>query len=202
MSAFTNPYLRILDEITPASNYIPSKEEYVAWYKKHYKTIEKEPYSDLCLQELIWAFQEFKNLVGFLEHESTIIEANNRYKLLDQESEQEVLEWLMEYEIVAEVAEHFYCSHFEWFDDKLEDDKIIVNKELGIKIELYDFKEFIAFYEAFNPLITRYKEKFCTEELRSINTSLKAMLEFHKIVDFCGIEVSAYALLSHKNKSN
>ena len=46
----------------------------------------------------------------------------------------------------------------------MEADKIIVSKELGIKIELSDFKEFIAFEETFNPLITKYKNKFCTKK--------------------------------------
>jgi hypothetical protein len=77
MTLITNPYIKILDEITPSSNDIPSKQAYVAWYKTHNKTIEQQPYSDFCLQELIWAFHEFKNLVSFLEHEQTIIEANN-----------------------------------------------------------------------------------------------------------------------------
>lgn len=177
----TNPYLQILNEITPTSNYIPKKEEYVAWYKRHYKTIAQQPYNDFCMQELIWAFQEFKNLVIFLEHEQTIIEANNRYKLLDQENDEEVIEWLIEYENVYEYAEHFYCKYFEWEEEKIEGDKIIVSKELGIKIELSDFKEFIVLEETYNPLITTYKNKFCTEELQSFNTRLKTMLEYHNI---------------------
>lgn len=87
MPVITNPYLNILNEITPTTNYIPEKDEYVAWYKNHHKIIEQQPYNDFCLQELTWAFHEFKNLVSFLEHEQTIIEANNRYKLLDKENE-------------------------------------------------------------------------------------------------------------------
>jgi hypothetical protein len=181
MPIITNPYFKILDEITPISNYIPKKEEYVAWYKTHYKTISQQPYSDFCMQELSWVFNEFKNLVGFLEHEQIIIEANNRYKLLDQENEEEVIEWLLEYENVYEIAEHFYCSHFEWEEGKIEGDKIVVSKELGIKIELIDFKEFIVLEETFNPLITKYKNKFCTEELQPFNTSLQTMLEYHNI---------------------
>jgi hypothetical protein len=84
MTVFTNLHLRIFDEITQSSNYIPKKDEYVAWYKRYYKVIAKQPYNDFCMQELIWAFNKFKNLVSFLEHEKTIIEANNRYKLLDK----------------------------------------------------------------------------------------------------------------------
>lgn len=180
MKNYSNHYLRILDEINPTSGYIPSKVEYVAWYKKHYKTIAKQTYSDFCMQELIWAFQEFKNLVSFLEHEQTIIEANNKYKLLDQENDEEVIEWLIDYENVYQYAEHFYCKYFEWENDKVVEDKIIVSEELSIKIELSDFKEFIVFEETFNPLMTDYKNKFCTQELQSFNTSLKTMIEFHK----------------------
>lgn len=33
ITMITNTYLRILDEITPSLNYIPSKEEYIAYYK-------------------------------------------------------------------------------------------------------------------------------------------------------------------------
>ena len=176
----TNPYLRILDEITPTSNYIPKKVEYVAWYKTHYKTIALQPYSDFCMQELVCTFHEFKNLVSFLEHEQTIIEANNRYKLLDQENEEEVMQWLLEYENIYEYVEHFYCSHFEWEEGKIEGDKIVVSKELGIKIELSDFKEFMVLEETFNPLLTKYKNKFCTQKLQSFNTSLQTMIEFHQ----------------------
>lgn len=181
MAIINNPYLKILDEITPISNYIPIKEEYVAWYKTHNKTIAQQSYSDFCMQELIWAFHEFKILVSFLEHEQTIIEANNRYILLDQENEEEIIEWLVDYENVYEYAEHFYCKYFEWEEEKIEEDKIIVSKELGIKIELSDFKEFIAFEETFNPLLNKYKNKFCTEDLLAFNTSLKTMLEYHNI---------------------
>lgn len=181
MVIISNPYYKILDEITPTSNYISKKEEYVAWYKTHYKIIEQQPYSDFCMQELSWAFHEFKNLVGFLEHEQTIIEANNRYILLDQENEEEVIEWLLEYENVYEIAEHFYCLHFEWEEGKIEGDKIVVSKELGIKIELSDFKEFIVLEETFNPFLTKYKNKFCTEELQPFNTRLQTMLEYHNI---------------------
>lgn len=181
MSIIINPYLQILDEITPTSTYIPKKQEYVVWYKRHFKTIAQHPYSDFCLQELSWAFNEFKNLVSFLEHEQTIIEGNNRYILLDQENEEEVIEWLLEYEFVYEYAEHFYCKYFEWEEEKIEGDKIVVSKELGIKIELSDFKEFIVLEETFNPLITTYKNKFCTEELQPFNTSLQTMLEYHNI---------------------
>jgi hypothetical protein len=181
MEVFSNPYYKILDEITPTSNYIPKKKEYLAWYKTHYKTITQQPYNDFFLQELIWAFQEFKILVSFLEHEQTIIEANNRYKLLDQENEEEIIEWLKEYENVFEHAEHFYCKYFEWEEDKIERDKIIVSKELGIKIELSDFKEFITFEETFNPLLTKYKNRFSTDELKPHNTSLQTMLEYHNI---------------------
>ncbi len=180
MKIFSNHYLRILDEIAPSLNYIPKKEEYVAWYKRHYKTIKHQLYSDFCMQELIWAFHEFKNLISFLEHEQTIIEANNRYKLLDQENEVEVIEWLLDYENVYEYVEHFYCSHFEWEERKIEGDKIVVSKELGIKIELSDFIEFIVLEETFNPLITSYKNKFSTEELKPFNTSLQTMIEFHQ----------------------
>ena len=180
MAIITNPYLKILNEITPTSNYIPSKQEYVAWYKTHYKTIEQQSYSDFCMQELIWAFHEFKNLVSFLEHEQTIIEANNRYRLLDQENEEEVLEWLLEHESVYKYAEHFYCKYFEWEEGKIEGDKIIVSKELGIKIELSDFKEFIVFEETFNPLLTKYKNRFSTDELKPFNTSLQTMIAFHQ----------------------
>ncbi|MFN5773969.1 hypothetical protein [Flavobacterium sp.] len=180
MTLVTNPYLQILNEITPTSNYIPKKEEYVAWYKRHYKIISDQPYNDFCLQELVWAFHEFKILVSFLEHEQTIIEANNRYILLDQENEKEVIEWLLDYESVYEYAEHFYCKYFEWEKGKIEGDKIVVSKELGIKIELSDFKEFIILEETFNPLITTYKNKFCTKELLPFNTSLQTMIEFHQ----------------------
>ena len=159
MAIINNPYLKILDEITPTSNYISKKEEYIAWFKTHYKTIEKQPYSDFCLQELVWAFHEFKILVSFLEHEQTIIEANKRYKLLDQENEEEVIEWLLDYENVYQYAEHFYCSHFKWEEGKIEGDKIVVSKELGIKIELSDFKEFIVFEKTFQPLLTKYKNE-------------------------------------------
>jgi hypothetical protein len=34
-----------------------------------------------------------------------------------------------------------------------------VSKELGIKIELSDFKEFIVLEETYNPLITEYKNE-------------------------------------------
>lgn len=180
MAIINNSYLKILDEITPTSNYISKKEEYVTWYKTHYKTIEQQPYSDFCLQELVWAFHEFKILVSFLEHEQTIIEANNKYILLDQENEEEIIVWLLDYENVYEFAEHFYCKYFEWEEEKIEGDKIIVSKDLGIKIELNDFKEFIVLEETFNPLITKYKNKFCTEELLAFNTSLQTMIEFHQ----------------------
>lgn len=159
-----NPYLRILDEITPTSTDIPKKQEYVAWYKTHYKAIAEQPYSDFCMQELIWSFHEFKVLVEFLDHEQTIIEANNRYKLLDHENDEEVIEWLTDYENVYQYAEHFYCKYFEWEEEKIEGDKIVVSKELGIKIELSDFKEFIVLEETFNPSINKYKNKFCTDE--------------------------------------
>jgi hypothetical protein len=180
MATITNPYLKILDEITPTSNYIPKKEEYLAWHERHYITIAEQPYNDFCLQELIWAFNDFKILISFLEHEQTITEANNRYKLLNQENLEEVIEWLVEYENVYEHAEHFYCKYFEWEEGKIEGDKIVVSKELGIKIELSDFKEFIVLEETFNPLITKYKNKFCTEEFQPFNTSLQTMIEFHK----------------------
>lgn len=65
MTLVTNPYLQILNEITPTSNHIPKKEEYLAWYERNYKTIAEQPYNDFCMQELIWAFHEFKNLVDF-----------------------------------------------------------------------------------------------------------------------------------------
>ncbi len=181
MGVFSNPYYKILDEITPSSNYIPKKAEYVTWYKTHYKTIVQQPYSDFCMQELIWALQEFELLVGFLEHEQTIIEANKKHILLDKENEEEVIEWLLEYESVYEYAEHFYCKYFEWEEDKIEGDKIIVSKELGIKIELSDFKDFIMFEETFNPLLTKYKNRFSTDELKPFNTSLQTMLDYHNI---------------------
>ena len=47
-------------------------------------------------------------------------------------------------------------------DEKIEADKIVVSKELGIKIALSDFKEFIVFEETFNPLLTKYKNKLDT----------------------------------------
>ena len=181
MGIIFNPYYKILDEISPISNHIPTKEEYVAWHKNYYKTIAQQPYNDFCMQELIWVFHEFKILISFLEHEQTIIEANNRYILLDQENEEEVIEWLLDYENVYEYVEHFYCSHFEWEEGKIEGDKIVVSKELGIKIELSDFKEFIVLEETFNPFLTKYKNKFCTEELQPFNTSLQTMLEYHNI---------------------
>lgn len=180
MPLITNPYFKILDEITPTSNYIPSKEEYVTWYKKYQTTIKEQPYSDFCMQELVFVFNEFKTLVSILEHEQTIIDANNRYKLLGQENEEEVIEWLQEYENVYEYAEHFYCKYFEWEEEKVVEDKIIVSKELGINIELSDFKEFIVLEETFKPLITEYKNKLCTEDLQPFNTTLKAMIEFHQ----------------------
>ena len=180
MAIITNPYLKILNEITPTSNYIPSKQEYVAWDKNHYKTIKEQSFKDLCIPELIWLINEFRTLVSFLEHEPTIIEANNRYLLLDKENEEEVLQWLLEYESVYEYAEHFYCKYFEWEEDKIEGDKIIVSKELGIKIELSDFKEFIVFEETFNPLLTKYKNRFSTDELKPFNTSLQTMIAFHQ----------------------
>ena len=130
MGIIFNPYYKILDEISPISNHIPTKEEYVAWHKNYYKTIAQQPYNDFCMQELIWVFHEFKILISFLEHEQTIIEANNRYILLDQENEEEVIEWLLDYENVYQYAEHFYCSHFEWEEGKIEGDKIVVSKEL------------------------------------------------------------------------
>ena len=71
-------------------------------------------------------------------------------------------------------------THFEWEEGKIEGDKIVVSKELGIKIELSDFKEFIVLEETYNPLITRYKNKFCTNKLLAFNTSLQTMIEFHQ----------------------
>ena len=47
MQTFTNPYLQILHEITPTPNYIPTKEEYMAWYKKHYRTIKNQSSRDI-----------------------------------------------------------------------------------------------------------------------------------------------------------
>jgi len=189
MQTFTNPYLQILHEITPTPNYIPPKEEYIAWYKRHYKTIKNQSSRDIWIPELGWAFQEFKNLVRFLEHEPTIIEANNRYKLLDVENEKEVLEWLLDFEKISEVSEHFYGLHFDWFNDKVEGDKIIVSQELGIKIELSDFKPFIDFEKSFRPLLLQYKEKFTTSDFDTINTPLQTILEFHEIVDYCGVDI-------------
>ena len=159
MSIITNPYLRILHELTKKSNYIPKKEEYVAWYETHYKTIAQQPYNDFLMPEIIWAFNEFKTLVGFLDQESLIIEANNRYKLLDQENDEKVIGWLLEHEKLSEGVEHFYCLHFEWFDDKIEGNKIIVCKELGIKIELSDFKEFLDFEKAYTLIQLKHKKK-------------------------------------------
>ena len=75
---------------------------------------------------------------------------------------------------------HFYCKYFEWEEDKVVEDKIIVSEELGIKIELSDFKDYIILEETFNPLINKYKNKFCTDELKPFNTSLQAMIEFHQ----------------------
>ena len=60
---------------------------------------------------------------------------------------------------VYQYAEHFYCKYFEWEEEKIEGDKIVVSKELGIKIELSDFKEFIVLEETYNPLITEYKNE-------------------------------------------
>lgn len=182
MTTITNTYLKILDEITPFSNYIPSKEEYIAWYKKHHKTIEQQLHKEFCLLELIWVFDEFKDLVNYLEQEQAIIEANNRYILLDKENESEVVKWLLDYEKIYEFAECFYLSYFdfEWEYDKIEEDKIIISKELGIKIELSDFKEFIKLQETFYPLINKYKNKFCTNELKPFDTTLQTMLEYHK----------------------
>ena len=159
MSIITNPYLRILHEITKKSNYIPKKEEYVAWYETHYKTIAQQPYNDFLMPEIIWAFNEFKTLVGFLDQESLIIEANNRFRLLDQENDEKVIGWLLEHEKLSEVVAHFYCLHFEWFDDKIEGNKIIVCKELGIKIELSDFKEFLDFEKAYTRIQLKHKKK-------------------------------------------
>lgn len=158
MAIITNPYLRILDEITPSSNYVPKKKEYVAWYKNYHKIIKQQPYNDFCLKELIWAFNEFKNLISFLENEQTIIEANNRYQHLDQENDEEVIEWLLEYEFVYEFAVHFYCCYLDW-DDKVDEDKIIVSKDLNIRIELNDFKEFIVFEETYRLLQLAHKKK-------------------------------------------
>ncbi|MEN9876498.1 MAG: hypothetical protein RLZZ529_1495 [Bacteroidota bacterium] len=179
----TNTYLRILDEITPSLNYIPSKEEYIAYYKKHHKTIEQQPYNESCLLELRWVFEVLKDLVKLLEQEHAIIEANNRFLLLDKEKEEKVIEWLIDYENVYEFAESFYFSHFEfeWHYEKIEGDKIVVSKELGIKIELSDFKEFIVLQETFYPLLTKYKNRFCTDELSPFDTTLQAMWEYHKI---------------------
>ena len=64
----------------------------------------------------------------FLEHEQTIIEANNRYILLDQENEEENYEWLLDYENVYEYAEHFYCKYFEWEKRKLKETKLSFQK--------------------------------------------------------------------------
>ena len=200
MPIITNPYLLILDEITPNSNYIPTKKEYVEWFKKHQKTIKTAPYSDFLMPELIWTFKDFETLVGFLEQEYTFILANNRYKLLDQENEIEVLEWLLDFENISEVSEHFYGLHFEWFDDKVEGDKIIVSQELGIKIELTDFKPFIDFEKSFRPLLLQYKEKFTTSDFDAINFPLQVMLTFHKIVDDCGVDIYATELEKFNKK--
>ena len=62
------------------------------------------------MQELIWAFHEIKVLVEFLEHEQIIIEANNRYKLLNHKNEELVIEWLTDYENVYQYAEHFIVN--------------------------------------------------------------------------------------------
>jgi hypothetical protein len=70
--------------------------------------------------------------------------------------------------------------HFELEDDKIEGDKIIVSKELDIKIELSDFKEFIVFEKTFRPLLTNYKNSFSTEDLKPFNTKLQTMIEFHQ----------------------
>ena len=78
-----------------------------------------------------------------------------------------------------EFAEHFYCSYLEW-NDKIDGDKLIVSKELNISIELNDFKEFIVFEETFNPLLTKYKNKYCADDLKPSNTTLQAMIEFHQ----------------------
>ncbi len=159
MALFTNPYLRILDEITSMPDYIPSKQEYIEWYKKHQTTIKNQPYNDFLMLEIIWAFNEFKTLISFLDQEFLIIEANYRFRLLDQENDEKVIGWLLEHEKLSEVVEHFYCIHFEWFDDKIEGNRIVVSKELGIKIELSDFKEFLDFENAYRPLMLKHKKK-------------------------------------------
>jgi hypothetical protein len=55
-----------------------------------------------------------------------------------------------------------------------------VLKELEIKIELSDFKEFIVLEKTYNPLITKYKNKFCTDEIHPFNPSLQTIIEFHQ----------------------
>lgn len=55
-----------------------------------------------------------------------------------------------------------------------------MSKELGIKIEHSDFKEFIVLEETYNPLITEYKNKFCTNKLQPFNTSLQTIIEFYQ----------------------
>lgn len=189
MTIITNPYLKILDEIAPSPNYIPKKEEYVAWCKRHKKLMDTQAFSGELLVKLFHSFKEIEELVGFLEYEPTIILANDRFLHLDQENEVEVLEWLLDFEKISEIAEHFYASHFEWSDDKVEGDKIIISQELGIKIELSDFESFIVFENSFRPLLLQYKEKFTTSDFDTINTLLQTMLEFHEIIDFCGVDI-------------
>ncbi len=186
---FTNPYLKILHEIAPSPNYIPKKEEYVAWCKRHKKLMDTQAFSGELLVKLFHSFKEIEDLVGFLEYEPAIILANDRFLLLDQENEVEVLEWLLDFEKISEIAEHFYAEHFEWFDDKVEGDKIIISQELGIKIELSDFETFIVFENSFRPLLLQYKEKFTTSDFDTINIPLQTMLEFHEIIDFCGVDI-------------
>lgn len=80
--------------------------------------------------ELRLVFEVLKDLVKLLEQEHAIIEANNRFLLLDKEKEEKVIEWLIDYENVYEFAESFYFSHFEfeWHYEKIEGDKIVVSK--------------------------------------------------------------------------
>ncbi|WP_288984186.1 hypothetical protein [uncultured Flavobacterium sp.] len=189
MKYFSNPYLKILDEIAPSPNYIPKKEEYVAWCKRHKKLMDTKAFSGELLVKLFHSFKEIEELVGFLEYEPTIILANDRFLHLDQENEVEVLEWLLDFEKISEIAEHFYASHFEWSDDKVEGDKIIISQELGIKIELSDFESFIVFEKSFRPLLLQKQEKFITDDFDPRFTSLQTMLEFHEIIDFCGVDI-------------
>mgnify|MGYP005845340563 CR=1 FL=1 len=111
------------------------------------------------------------------------------------------MEWLLDFEKISNVSEHFYGLHFDWFDDKVEGDKIIVSQELGIKIELSDFNSFINFEKSFRPLLLQYKEKFNTSDFDTINTPFQTMLEFYEIVDYCGVDIYTSELEKFNSKN-